>query len=69
MPKETEGKRNRSKLGENTCEIEQLSDESAHNQSESEIIALQREQIEKLTAENERLREIISRIHDFSHLE
>jgi len=69
VPKETDGKRNRSKLGVDTSEDEQSLDECVQNQTESEIIASLHERIEKLTAENKRLREVLGKIHDFSQIE
>lgn len=65
VPKETDGKRNRSKLGEEVFEFAQPSEESA--QSDNEIITSQRRLIEKLTLENERLRRIISNIRDLTN--
>ena len=64
VPKETEGKRNRSKLGE----IVVVNDENKnlegnlHNQLDVELIESQRQQIESLSSEISHLRLILSQM-------
>ena len=67
VPKETDGKRNRSKLGEEAVESAQSSEESI--QSANETIVSQRKLIEKLSAENKRLLKIISNIRDLANVQ
>lgn len=68
VPKEVDGKRNRSKLGEDMPleKEKQEFSEDLHNQADLDLIESQRKIIEKLTTETRFLREALSKIHRLS---
>ena len=68
VPKGTDGRRNRSKLGTQTIldEDRELSTKGICNQEEVDLIKSQRLLIEKLSAENNRLREKLGQIRSIS---